>query len=297
MDTSIQIAKRRTMLEIRREQLKAPGVMQALAPVERAVFIAATSKVVGEYESAELTMELAQALKWICKDVGYRASDAGEMQYLVIRIAEILKRYYPSFTLKDFRMAFEMSLTGELDEFLPKDRNGQPDKNHYQQFNAEYICKILNAYKGRRNRVLKRVDDLAPEREMEMPIPPEVSRRYRNQNRADAVKAFIWYKYHGRLQPLNSIAEKLIYDVLYRLGLADAIEVPENEQKMLVNERVRELTQQGRKDEAERIKGNADEVQFAAFLRCRRKAIKAAFDWLMDEDLQLINYISYECEN
>lgn len=285
------------MLEIRREQLKAPEVMQALAPAERAVFIAATSKVIGEYESVELTKELAQALKWICKDVGYRASDDSEMQYLVIRIAEILKRYYPSFTLKDFRMAFEMSITGELDEYLPKDRNGKPDKNHYQQFNAEYICKILNAYKGRRNRVLKRVDDLAPEQEMEMPIPPEVSRRYRNQNRADTVKAFIFYKYHGRLPMLNSIAEKLIYDVLYGLGLADAIEVPDNEQKMLVNKRVRELTQQGRKDEAERLRHNTDEMKFQAFLRCRRKAIKAAFDWLLDEDLQLINYISYEREN
>ena len=140
-----QIAVRpvqKTAVMIRREMVNIPAVMGALGPVEKAVFLASTAKTIAEYNAAELSAELAVALKWICKDVGYRSPDESDRQYLVIRTAEILKRYYTGLTLKDFRMAFEMSITGELDDFLPRGRDGQPDRNHYQQFNAEYVARF-----------------------------------------------------------------------------------------------------------------------------------------------------------
>ena len=111
-----QIAVRpiqKTAVMIRREMVNIPAVMNALGPVERAVFLASTAKTIAEYNAAELSSELAVALTWICKDVGYRSPDESDRQYLVIRTAEILKRYYSGLTLKDFRMAFEMSITGE----------------------------------------------------------------------------------------------------------------------------------------------------------------------------------------
>lgn len=56
---------------------------------------------------------------------------------------------------------------------------GQPDRNHYQQFNADYICKILNAYKGRRAWVLKKANEAVPKEE---PKPnPERERYYMNE--------------------------------------------------------------------------------------------------------------------
>ena len=86
-----QIAVRpvqKTAVMIRREMVKIPAVMDALGPVERAVFLASTAKTIVEYNAAELSAELAVALKWICKDVGYRSPDESDRQYLIIRTAE-----------------------------------------------------------------------------------------------------------------------------------------------------------------------------------------------------------------
>ena len=190
-----QIAVRpvqKTAVMIRREMVKIPAVMGALGPVEKAVFLASTAKTIAEYDAAELAAELATALKWICKDVGYRSPDESDRQYLVIRTAEILKRYYAGLSLKDFRMAFEMSLTGELDDFLPRGRDGQPDRNHYQQFNAEYVCKILNAYKGRRAWVLRKANEAVPKEEPKR--DPAKDRYYRNETRRDCINAFESFK-------------------------------------------------------------------------------------------------------
>ena len=140
-----QIAVRpvqKTAVMIRREMVKIPAVMDALGPVERVVFLASTDKTIAEYDAAGLAAELATALKWICKDVGYRSPDESDRQYLVIRTAEILKRYYSGLSLKDFRMAFEMSLTGELDDFLPRGRDGQPDRNRSEEHTSELQSRI-----------------------------------------------------------------------------------------------------------------------------------------------------------
>ena len=172
METGVTIYKPKSAVVVRREMAKIPAVMDALGPVERSVFLASTDKTIAEYDANELSIELAKALKWIAKDVGYRATDESERGYLVVRVAEILKRYYDGLTMRDFKMAFEMSITGELDDYLPKNRDGQADRGHYQQFNAEYVCKILNAYKYRRAAVLKKANDAMPP-EPEKQISPE----------------------------------------------------------------------------------------------------------------------------
>ena len=84
---------------IRREMVKIPAVLGALEPVERAVFLASTDKTIAEFSGAELSAELDRTLTWIAKDIGYKATDVADKQYLVIRTAEILRRYYPQLTL------------------------------------------------------------------------------------------------------------------------------------------------------------------------------------------------------
>ena len=118
-----------------------PAVMSALDSVEKAVFLSSTAKTFLEYNVNELALELRKSLSLIFRDTGFRPTGEAETNYLVIRVCEIVKRYFPTLTLKDFRMAFEMCITGELDEYLPKGRDGQADRSHYQQFNADYVCK------------------------------------------------------------------------------------------------------------------------------------------------------------
>lgn len=293
-----QIAVRpvqKTAVMIRREMVKIPAVMDALGPVERAVFLASTDKTIAEYDAAGLSAELATALKWICKDVGYRSPDESDRQYLVIRTAEILKRYYAGLSLKDFRMAFEMSLTGELDDFLPRGRDGQPDRNHYQQFNAEYVCKILNAYKGRRAWVLRKANEAVPKEE---PKPnPERERYYRNQTRRDCINAFESFKETGRMPEISPIAEMLYYDELAAAGLADKIEITLADQKEIWQRTINDYARRGYVGDVRRLKesGTDDpELEHGSFVLARRKALSATFRRMAEQGITITDYIKFE---
>lgn len=293
-----QIAVRpvqKTAVMMRREMVKIPAVMGALGPVEKAVFLASTAKTIAEYNAAELSAELAAALKWICKDVGYRSPDESDRQYLVIRTAEILKRYYAGLSLKDFRMAFEMSLTGELDDFLPRGRDGQPDRNHYQQFNAEYVCKILNAYKGRRAWVLKKANEAVPK---EGPKPnPERERYYMNETRKDCIKAFEFFKENGRLPEMSPIAEMLCYDTLAAAGLAEKVEITLADQKEILQRTINDYARRGYIGSVRRLQRTGiddPELEYDSFLLARHKALVATFRRMAEQGINITDYIKFE---
>ena len=294
-----QIAVRpvkKTAVMIRREMVKIPAVMDALGPVEKAVFLASTAKTISEHTPAELAAELNTALRWIAKDIGYRATDESDTQYLVIRTAEILKRYYAGMTLKDFRMAFEMSLTGELDDFLPRGRDGQPDRGHYQQFNAEYICKILNAYKGRRAWILRKAHEAMPP-EPEKQISPEESRRLRNATKTECIQAFEYFKENGRLPDMSPIAEMLFYDLLAAAGLADEIEITLADQKEIWQRTINYYARRGYVGDVRRLKesGTDDpELEHGSFVLARRKALAATFRRMAEQGITITDYIKFE---
>lgn len=293
-----QIAVRppkKTAVMIRREMVKIPAVMGALGPVEKAVFLASTAKTIAEYDAAELSAELAVALKWICKDVGYRSPDESDRQYLVIRTAEILKRYYLGLSLKDFRMAFEMSITGELDDFLPRGRDGQPDRNHYQQFNAEYVCKILNAYKCRRASVINKANQAMPKAEQRP--NPECEWYYRNEIRKDCIKAFEYFKENGRLPEMSPIGQMLCYEMLSAVGLADEIVVTIDEQKEIWQRTVNEFARRGMVGDINRMKKegfDAKDIEHGSFVLARRKALAATFRRMVEQGITITDYIKFE---
>lgn len=296
METGVTIYKPKSAVVVRREMAKIPAVMDALGPVERSVFLASTDKTISEYDANELSIELAKALKWIAKDVGYRATDESERGYLVVRVAEILKRYYDGLTMRDFKMAFEMSITGELDDYLPKGRDGQADRGHYQQFNAEYVCKILNAYKYRRAAVLKKANDAMPP-EPEPGISPELAKELRNRTKRDCIHAFELFKANGYLPVMSPIGEMLYYELLADAGLAPRIVVTIEEQKQIFQRTINQFARRGMVGDMRRLEQagpDAPELQHGAFTIARRKALKAAFAKMAADGIIITDYIKLE---
>lgn len=296
METGVTIYKPKSAVVVRREMAKIPAVMDALGPVERSVFLASTDKTIADYDANELAIELAKALKWIAKDVGYRATNESERGYLVVRVAEILKRYYDYLTMRDFKMAFEMSITGELDDYLPKGRDGQADRGHYQQFNAEYVCKILNAYKYRRAAVLKKANDAMPP-EPEKPITPEQAKELRNRTKCDCIQAFEQFKANGYMPDISPIGEMLYYEILTDAGLAPEILVTIDEQKQILQRTINQLARRGMVGDMRRLEQagpGAPELQHGALTIARQKALKAAFTKMVADGINITDYIKLD---
>ena len=291
MEQSLVI-KRNFPISEYRALIKRPEVVGILTPVERAILLSASDKTIAEYTGSELSYELRDTLQWIAKDIGYRVSDQGDWQYLVVRTAEILKRYYPGLTLKDFRMAFEMSITGELDDFLPKGRDGQPDRNHYQQFNADYICKILNAYKQRRSGVLRKAREAVPQPEPGRDYESE--RKYHKMACEDLLNVAEYYRQFRKLPEISPIAEMLYYNILAGVGIAPKIEITEQEQRYAFQQALGYYSRKGLIGDMNRLKSEgitSEELKHDAFRISRRKALAEALEKVCQEGINLSELI------
>lgn len=295
METGVTIYKPNSAVIARREMAKVPAVMNALGPVDRSVFLASTAKTIGEYDNVELAKELSKALKYIAKDVGYRMSDESELGYLVVRLCEILKRYYFLLTLRDFRMAFEMSITGELDDYLPKNRDGQADRGHYQQFNAEYICKILNAYRLRRTEVLQQAQNAMPE--SEQVVDQKQAAKWRNLTKRELIEAYKYYKEKHTLPEITTISEMLFYNLLASVGLAAEIVVTVEDRTAIFEQTITDLARRGMFGDLARVKNSgveSSELQHGAYMMARRKALESTFEQMVGNGIVITDYIKFE---
>ena len=283
-------------IEVRRRMMQFPEVAKALNPVEKYVFAASTKTPIAEIDDAKLVKNLSLLFKSIAMDVGYIIpQNENDWNYIQSRLLNILKRYHSDMTLADIKIAFELATTGGLDEFLPKDKHGNPDKNHYQQFNADYLSKILNAYKRKQNVVIDKAFKVLPEPKKE--LSPEQIRYYRNQSVMTCLMCFMRYKYTGRLV-FGLTDEMFVYYWLLGVGLADELKETEDDRKEaynrflaraargFVNEfTVYHVRKQGTK---------SPEIDFTAFEVARRKEIKRTFDRMIKDEIYIYHYLRFE---
>lgn len=215
-----EIKKYQSPKEYRRSLL--PIMEERLTGGELAIFKASLERSIKEYDSVSLTKEVREALRWIIRDIGYRYTSPEDEQYIVVRFTSILSKYYGGYSLKDVKQAFEMLTVGGLDTLIKPE-----DRKHYGQLSMDFLCRVLNAYKVHRSAALNKAYDNAPKQELDKTADNE---RLEKLNRQRLVEAFIYYKYHGKIQPTNSIQEMLFCRILDGVGLIDDVEEPQAEQ-------------------------------------------------------------------
>lgn len=141
-----------------------PAVVERLSKTERMIMKSGATQTVGAMADDVLTNKLAEMLEFITMDIGLKKPlDYTEWQFCIVRFAEYLKRYNQDLTLDDVKTAFELLTVGELDEYLPKNSNGEPDRAHYQAFNFEYFAKVFRAYNKKRSWAIVKSRDVARE--------------------------------------------------------------------------------------------------------------------------------------
>lgn len=294
MNDIVLIEKPVTALELRRASVNNSAVLAALAPVERAVFLASTARTIDELAPGELAGELRKALQFVSRDTGYKGTT--DDAYLIARLSEILKRHYSGLSMKDFRMAFEMSITGALDDYLPKRGDGTADRGHYQQFNAEYVCKILNAYRACRAGVLRKASEALPKPE-EKPAPAVVARLMEREKEIffEVLEA---YRAEGKFPDgMTPITEIICCNVLAGAGLMQEIEVTETEQREIFQRTLNHYARTGNVGDLERLKKaghEAPELQTKAYTIARRKALEAVFAKIVADGINITDYIKLD---
>lgn len=158
-----EIVKRKQTSVVRRQTEKQyilESVSDQLDSDERAILKAGTSKSIITNKANDIGA-INILVNGIAKDIGIKGIIEKSDK---IRFYDIIRKYYTMFTLSDVKLAFELAVVGRLNNYLPKDKNGEPDKNHYQSFSTEYVSKILNAYKRYLSETIIKARTLLPEK-------------------------------------------------------------------------------------------------------------------------------------
>lgn len=275
-------------IDVRRQMITVPEVIQALTPIERRIFEASIKTPVADFSDEELTHKVGLIAKYIARDAGIKSVD----DYEIARFMTVLKLYYSLFSLREIRMAFEFAMTGELDEFLPRDKDGNPDKNHYQTFNIEYITKILNAYKKRRREAVHKAYTALPQPKKQ--ISPETKAYYMREMKRKVILSFLYYKYRGKLP--DDINSFLIYNEINILGLAEPIQVTEADKKEAVVRLLRKahtgVIKEFVAECIRRLQTKHSDVISEARLIAKEKALIKSFEIMVKEEIQITDYIT-----
>ena len=179
-----------------------------------------------------------------------------------------------------------------LDDYLPKDSKGKPDKAHYQNFNADYFAKILNAYKRKQFEVVGKAYNAVPKPEKQ--ISPEQIRYYERLRAQTNRQIFLQYKYRGELI-FGAVDEMLVYNWLVAVGLANPIVETEHDRKQalarLFDKAARNMLEPYQVFDI-RTKGiDSPEIDFTAFEIARRREIIKTFDYMIENEIYINNYL------
>lgn len=283
------------VIEIRRQMVQLPDIAKALTPVENYIFAASTKTQISEMDDGVLVSKTEQMFRFIAMDVGYIIpQNENDWAYIQTRLVDILKRYYSNLTLADIKLAFELVTTGELDEYLPRDSQGNPDKKHYQQFNADYFAKILGAYRKKQNEVIGKAYNALPEPKREM--TPEQKRYYHNRRESRNRMIFLRYKYTGKIS-FEFGDEMFVYEWLRKFGFADEVEATEDDRKQAFAKYMHRaaigMVNQYTAFSVRRKGIDSPEIDFTAYEVARKKEIIRAFDRMIAEEIQIDNYLFF----
>ena len=293
---AIYNAKPGTMaIDIRRKMVQLPEVAKALTPVEKYIFAASTKTQISEMDDGVLVSKTAQMFRFIAIDVGYIIpQNENDWAYIQTRLVDILKRYYSFLTLADIKLAFELATTGELDEFLPRDSQGNTDKKHYQQFNADYFAKILGAYRKKQNEVIGKAYKALPEPKKE--ITPEGKRYYHNRREARNRIVFLRYKYTGKIT-FEIGDEMFLFEWLKKIGYAEEVNATEDDRKQAFAKYMQReaigLINQYTACNVRRKGIDSPEIDYTAYEVSRKKEIKRAFDRMIADEIYIDNYLFF----
>lgn len=285
------INNQRKEIDTRRELSQYTELMQCLSNVERKIYNASVNKLVSEMQLQELASALGKMLKYIAIDVGANINDNSTWQYTQTRITTITYENYGYLSVQEIKTAFDLLVTGGLDDYLPKDRYGRAERTCYNNFNVSYYCKILEAYAQVRRHAIGKVYE--KQEEKQKAITQKQTNQVVNAYAVMKTKAvFYAYKYRGKLAD-DRLSEMMIWQTLQGFGMVSEPKVTEADRKKALWEFRRKVQERViNKEQAHFVNREgtkSKELDFPAKQIAKRREIKEVFDEMIKEEYTIWN--------
>lgn len=180
------------LIENRKVMLQNDEVLSQLGEIDLLITEKSINSSIKEMDRTQAVNTLTLMSQNILSDIGLKQADP----YEIARFCDVVVKYYKRLSINEIKLAFELLLIGELDNYLPKDKYQQPDKNHYQSFSFDYVSKVLKAYTKRRDRTWQKAHLALPSNERKEPT--EQDRKESRERFIKQIKeAFVAYEAHG----------------------------------------------------------------------------------------------------
>lgn len=272
------------------EQLAVPEVVRNVPAEDRRIYTAACGRAMKDYRASELAARMAEVFRLVALDIGYNIPAAGEWKFAVVRLTEILATYYGEMSVEDVKMAFELCVLGRLDDWLPRDAQGNADRKHYQKFNAEYVAKIMNAYRQRRRGAVGAVKRYLPRPKAKA----EDVGVYREEARKQYREIYLRYKYTGKMV-LSRTQVFVMYNFLNSVGLADDLAPSLMDRRkamtLYMMRASKGLENRYRAEFVRREGVRSPELDSTAYEVARAKEIITTFDRMIINEIQIDKYL------
>jgi len=272
-DQSLQLFELSENKLIRNRQLmlQVPEVKSKLSNIESLITTATINPIIRDLKDEYIINQISVIVPLICRDLGIKKwySDENDKKYVCARFMKAINRYYSNLSFNSIVLAFELLSVGQLDEFLPKDKSGNPDKNHYQEFSYEFYTRVLNAYQKKTSEVWSKVRLSLPK--VEVQISDEEKKHLSNEIINDIFISFDAYKtkqtipnfdleVHINILIENKLVEKLPFQeenvkkAYNRLLISNHIS--KLDKRKLIDNYDKKVLTDGLKLEAQRIENN-----------------------------------------
>lgn len=278
-------------LRAREEVTRNLEAMQALTRSERDVLTASTHRPMKELDQQTLLRGIDQITRYASLLTGARLPEGEQGAMTKTALTAILPRRYGELSMHELRLAFELLISGDLDQDLPKSgTTHEADRAHYGTLSADYVAKVLTAYTRFRARALARAFS-QPSRQTDnkqMITPKEAAENAATTN-AMIRRAFALYKYRGVLDTLNAVFEQILYQQLQRRHILSEVTTTEEDRQLAIrsiaSRAAAGLVNAYTFGDMRRRRWDCDEVRYATFAAARRREIGEAFEYMISNGL------------
>lgn len=275
-------------IDVRRKIVNYDIKYNICSSIEKQILNASVKTPIAEIPDNVLIEKTRSLFRYIAFDVGYNIpDDVNIWAYACTRLLDMLKKYFSTLSLSEIKIAFEFLLIGELNNYLPKDKAGNADKSHYQNFNIDYFSRVLNAYLAKKNSVISHVYNRLNNSENKLISNVKESENIKNRCRY----VFLKFKYKGVFE-LDFFDEMFVYEWLCRIGLSEGINLDREEDRKeafceFLSRASSGLVNKFTAAYVRNVGKECKELDNLVYKIARRKEIKRVFELMCKEEIQL----------